>query len=203
MIEIFNHVHPKDSSELRRNHSTMFRIMVYKRYMMARTYFRSIIILCVLVPAACELVTDQTGETDYRNEKVSEPTCKIKYINYGTSFGECLGYCVNQIVVTQEGARMKKEGWDEFGLLPDIECSKPLGSGGIDDIRASIDLDTFIRLDQVIGCPDCADGGAEWIEISFDTTLHRVTFEYMREPKELASAVSMMREIMAGFTDCE
>jgi hypothetical protein len=37
-------------------------------------------------------------------------------------------------------------------------------------------------MDTVIGCPDCADGGAEWLELGFEKEVKRVTFEYMHEP---------------------
>ncbi len=29
----------------------------------------------------------------------------------------------------------------------------------------SIDYESFKKLNEIVGCPDCADGGAEWVEI--------------------------------------
>ena len=48
-----------------------------------------------------------------------------------------------------------------------------------------------------------ADGGAEWVEISNDTIVHRVTFEYMHEPRELASIVPRLREKMNEIEGCD
>ncbi|CAF4279798.1 unnamed protein product, partial [Rotaria sordida] len=33
-------------------------------------------------------------------------------------------------------------------------------------------------LDDRIGCPGCADGGIEWIEVNWSKESKRVTFEY-------------------------
>ena len=51
-------------------------------------------------------------------------------------------------------------------------------------------------------CPDCADGGAEWVELGFENKVKRVTFEYMKEPEELKTLIPSLRELMAGFNDC-
>ena len=34
-----------------------------------------------------------------------------------------------------------------------------------DNLLELLDTEKFYALSEVIGCPDCADGGAEWIEI--------------------------------------
>ena len=40
-----------------------------------------------------------------------------------------------------------------------------------------IDFGYFQSLDDVYGCPDCADGSAEFIEIIYDGVAKQVTFE--------------------------
>ena len=37
-------------------------------------------------------------ESDY-----GEDTGEVSYLSYGTSFGECLGYCVREIIVSGVG----------------------------------------------------------------------------------------------------
>ena len=41
-----------------------------------------------------------------------------------------------------------------------------------------VDVAAITRLEGVHGCPDCADGGAEWIEIDTGSGPIRVTFEF-------------------------
>jgi hypothetical protein len=45
-------------------------------------------------------------------------------------------------------------------------------------VRSLVDAAALRRLEGVHGCPDCADGGAEWIEIGSAAGPIRVTFEY-------------------------
>ena len=48
-------------------------------------------------------------------------------------------------------------------------------------------------MDEIIGCPDCADGGAEWIEITSGETSHKVTFEYNKSPDVFKSYIEILR----------
>jgi hypothetical protein len=135
--------------------------------------------------------------------KEEAPTPKIHYIGYGTSFGECLGYCVHQMKVDDFSVSLKRNGWDEYGLLPEIQCGKRIESYEFISLKDSLDLAVFFNMEETIGCPDCTDGGAEWVEVSYDTLVHRVTFPYMSEPPELAAIVPMLREMMASIPGCE
>lgn len=127
----------------------------------------------------------------------------LNYIAYGTSFGECLGYCNQYMKVYPEVATLSKTGWENLGQLPEIQCSLPLESYEYISLKDSMDVGNFFSLDEIYGCPDCADGGAEWVEISFDTLKHRVTFEYLNEPEELTPVVTALRELKEEFTGCE
>ena len=40
-----------------------------------------------------------------------------------------------------------------------------------------VDLPTLQSYEDVIGCPDCADGGAEWIEVVTSDGSKKITFE--------------------------
>ncbi len=43
----------------------------------------------------------------------------VEYISYGISFGECLGYCIREVIVGEDKAEFTKSGWDMEGVLPD------------------------------------------------------------------------------------
>ncbi len=128
---------------------------------------------------------------------------EVNYIAYGTSFGECMGYCNQYMKVYPQAATLRQYGWGDNGELPEIQCSLPLESYEYISIRDSADVGNFFSMDETYGCPDCADGGAEWVEISFDTLKHRVTFEYLNEPEELTPIVTALRELMLEFEGCD
>jgi hypothetical protein len=131
-------------------------------------------------------------ETDYG---------EVQYLSYGTSFGECLGYCVREVVVSG-WITFTKSGWEVDGALPDSSCSLTFIRSPLPDYLEEIDQDAFLALDETLGCPDCADGGAEWLELGFREQVKRVTFEYMNEPEELQDIILSMRELMESFNDC-
>lgn len=134
-------------------------------------------------------------------EEMKNEPGQVTYLSYGTSFGECLGYCKKEIVVSG-GITFTKSGWNVVGLLPDSSCSIVFVRDPLPDYLDDIDLDIFLAMDETIGCPDCADGGAEWLELGFEDEVKRVTFEYMNEPDAFKDIIPALREAMAQFNDC-
>ena len=134
-------------------------------------------------------------------EEMKNEPGQVTYLSYGTSFGECLGYCVREIIVSG-GITFTKSGWNIGEELPDSSCSLVFIMNPLPGYLDDIDLDAFLAMDETIGCPDCADGGAEWLEIGFENEVKRVTFEYMNEPNELKDIIPALRETMDSFNDC-
>ena len=64
---------------------------------------------------------------------------------------------------------------------------------------ALLDLKTFQALDDQIGCPDCADGGAEWIEVKWLKKSKRVTFENGQTVKGIEGLIEKLRQIRARY----
>lgn len=126
---------------------------------------------------------------------------EVNFISYGTSFGECLGYCIKRINVSDSQIDFSKRGWDLDGELPEVKVTEEISLEEWNELWNLIDYSKFIQLDSIIGCPDCADGGAEWIEISKDNVAQKVTFEYNNEPALLTGIIEMLRDYMADFPD--
>ncbi|MCF8380132.1 MAG: hypothetical protein K9H49_11175 [Bacteroidales bacterium] len=126
---------------------------------------------------------------------------QVEYLSYGTSYGECIGYCVKEVRV---GGNIvyTKSGWDVEGELPDSTCILTFIMDPLPAYVERVNLADFKKLDDVIGCPDCADGGAEWLELSIDGEVKRVTFEYMNEPNQLKLIIEDLRKLMQGFEGC-
>lgn len=132
----------------------------------------------------------------------TEESGNVNYLSYGTSFGECLGYCIREIIVSG-GVTFTKSGWLIDEALPDSSCNIVFIMDPLPAYLEDIDLDEFLAMDETIGCPDCADGGAEWVELGFEDQVKRVTFEYMNEPEELGDVVPELRILMESFNDCQ
>lgn len=123
------------------------------------------------------------------------------FIRYGTSFGHCLGYCNKTWDVYSHGIDLTIASWhdDEF---PTQYCSLPVESEDCMKIREELDLEKIKALPATIGCPDCADGGAEWIEVDIDGEVKRVTFEYNADIPELQEILKLLRAVRNEYNEC-
>lgn len=102
----------------------------------------------------------------------------ILALRSGTSFGMCAGYCMTELsfdsttVSLTETSRDPRQSPRTRSLL--------LTANERQRIQALVDERALESLAGVHGCPDCADGGAEWIELRTTQSTVRVTFEYGR-----------------------
>jgi hypothetical protein len=126
---------------------------------------------------------------------------KIIRINYGTSFGECIGYCKHELSLNQDSLVFRCSGWsDQYSPLL-FRQKTPVSAW--DSARVNFNIKSFFELQEVIGCPDCADGGAEWIEIKLTNgDIHKVTFEYGNEPTVLKNQIAWYRNRLSK-NDCK
>jgi hypothetical protein len=66
-----------------------------------------------------------------------------------------------------------------------------------------LDFELFMNLDSIIGCPDCADGGAEWFEIATNDTIKRVTIEYGDSLDGLNNYIDLLRSVRYSFQEIQ
>jgi len=122
----------------------------------------------------------------------------IVQISYGTSFGECIGYCKKDLIIKPGRVIYSRSSW--YPVIRTITNTNDLGENDWSFFKTNILLSPFLNLPKIIGCPDCADGGAEWIEIELDNGVkHKVTFEYHNEPSVVKSYIVELRKLLDDF----
>lgn len=139
---------------------------------------------------ASELTDTQANMSDY-------------IVNYGTSFGMCVGPCRKEMNFLNNEVSFTvfyTEGRGATGGTPKT-YKETLDATLQTSILKSIDYESFKKLNEIIGCPDCADGGAEWVEIVKVDSKHKVTFEFGKAPKEIESLVTILREKKVYFEE--
>jgi hypothetical protein len=153
--------------------------------------FNVIFMLMTFLFIACE-----------RDTSPSAPSAGMPIVSYGTSFGECIGYCNRQVVLSKGLAVFTKSGWLPDEALPDVQLAEELPASEWSSILQAIDWDEFQQQPERIGCPDCADGGAEWIEIEYETDVKkRVTFEYGKSIKGHEKLLEHLRVIFQRMNE--
>lgn len=110
-------------------------------------------------------------------------------IKSGQSFGMCIGPCYQEMVIegskitfivkTRElrGNGLENSEQKYYDNLTATEESKLTS-------LMNTSLTAIQNSDEVIGCPDCADGGSEWIEIIENNSTEKVTFEFGHYPEK-------------------
>ncbi len=134
------------------------------------------------------------------NNPVAPNKATIETIKTGTSFGMCAGYCVTELVINSKSIIYIRSG-DE---RPEVKNEISLPPDKWNVLVNALDIKKFNLLPEKIGCPDCADGGAEWIEINDGKTIKKVTFEYgasISEIDPLRKILSEVREDVSSQFD--
>jgi len=120
----------------------------------------------------------------------------IIQLNYGTSFGECLGYCKREMTLKSGLITYNCSSWNSS--IQPINRNYELNNINWNNVKLNLNTTDFFALPAIIGCPDCADGGGEWMEIVLlNGSKHKVTFEYHNEPALLKTYIIKLREMLA------
>lgn len=155
---------------------------------------RSLLLLGLLAAVAlsgCSLLSHSDGSDEGLTDGV--------VLFSGTSFGECLGYCVTELTVRGMQAEIVYSGWNRDGAPEPVRHSRTLSAAERNALDRAFDRVAFQRADAVYGCPDCADGGAEWVGVAEGDEEERVTFEYGRSVREVAAFIEVMRDLRGSF----
>lgn len=122
-------------------------------------------------------------------------------LNYGTSFNMCIGYCKKSMSLEAGYITYNRSEW--VNTIETITCKEVLDNNDWIFFNEQLDISVFLKLQETIGCPDCADGGAEWIEIEqANGNKHKVTFEFMNEPSEMKGYIDKFRELAGRSEHC-
>ncbi len=121
-------------------------------------------------------------------------------IRTGTSFNMCVGYCKNDYVFNGTGVTLQQSSVN--AQSSPRSCQSTISQAQWNDIKALATLDAFSKTAAVLGCPDCTDGGAEYIEIEVDSQKYRVTFPYGKTIPGFETLVSTLRTQRNAFKNC-
>ena len=143
--------------------------------------------------------SEQSLQTPTQQEPTVQPLqtpTQQLIIKTGTYFGLCTGYCNEELFINSERVIFLKTSNDPSDEeYPDIIEEVSITSEEWSNLVASVNLDEFNSLPDIAGCPDCADGGGEWIEISAGETTKRVDFEFGASVPEIDNLLKGLRDL--------
>ncbi|HPG38384.1 MAG TPA: hypothetical protein PLP19_02320 [bacterium] len=133
-----------------------------------------------------------------RHKQVSESlNSGDAVIGYGTSFGECSGYCIKELKLDQLVITFRASSWLPADY-PDKILQDVIERNEYEQLQSLVNFNKIAAFDDVIGCPDCADGGAEWLEVITDDRYKKITFE---NGDSLATIQPLINKLRQMYTD--
>ena len=91
-----------------------------------------------------------------------------------------------------------RRGWDS-SEYPEQQFSDDIDAQQWDRLVSLIDFEKMQSMEEVYGCPDCTDGGSEWIEVAIGGEIKKVTFEYGTTLEPLAELIEAIRVLREEF----
>lgn len=151
-----------------------------------RLYSR-LVIVAVAACAAIACAASPSGAT------------AVTAIRATTSFGFCVGYCKTTLEITSDGLTYVEEA-TRSGDLPPVRRTAPVAASEWQALVEALDRNKIEALPATLGCPDCADGGAESIEVVGADWRKSVTFEFGANITELQPLLDRVRTLRQRFT---
>lgn len=137
-------------------------------------------------------------------DTVGENSASVSRIVSTTSFGMCMGYCKTRLEITEaEAVLIREPGGRGAPNLPVQQFKRPLAPGEWQQLSEAAAASKFAELPETIGCPDCADGGAESLAVTGPGSGKKVTFDHGADISELQPLLSRVREIRTRLTPPE
>lgn len=118
----------------------------------------------------------------------------------GHSFGMCWGACRGDLTLEGRQAFWLRSGWDDTIYADNAGTLTPTGLAAAEEIALAL---ADVALDDVYGCPDCADGGAAYVLLERDGQQSRHAYEFAAPPDVLAAADAFLADLMAALDGCE
>lgn len=160
--------------------------------------FTIVVFLLAMLYSSCNKNNNLTSDLEGRFKR---EVTNIESIKYGTSFGMCFGYCSKSITITNSVVDYEAYSYQGEEDFPTIYLSETIEEKEWNNLVGKINFNNFSLLDESIGCPDCADGGAEWIEIKMGDEVHRVIFEYGNEPRGVKGYIDELKILFKSFEE--
>lgn len=121
-------------------------------------------------------------------------------VGAGWSFGMCGGYCWIDLVLAEDLVQVTGGGWTSDEPL--FVNRGTLTGKGRSRLTAAITELGGALLDDVYGCPDCADGGSSYLVLDRGGVVSRHDMEYGWPPEVLAELQGLALAIIDSLEAC-
>jgi len=129
---------------------------------------------------------------------------QVRRVVSTTSFGMCVGYCSTRLEISEAGAVLTRSSRGGRGgaTLPDQRFTATLSASEWQEISQLAANANLSGLPDTIGCPDCADGGAESLTIA-GASERTIAFEHGATIAQAQPLLERVRALRTQLTPAE
>ena len=124
---------------------------------------------------------------------------KSRITGGGSSFGMCGGACKTDLALVEDVAQVMTSSWS--GEIFTMN-SGTLTAEALAQSEALATALVGVSLQDVYGCPDCADGGASYIDLLRDDVASHHAYEFWNPPPALEDADAFVYQINEALLSC-
>ena len=162
--------------------------------------------LIVLSLTGCSDIDRTNSENHGTNKKSTHSVHRVDQepdiidISFGSSFGECEGYCEFEYILHSWGLECWRRGWaigGDSSMYPTQRQIVPVSQEYYSKVLFALDTTELWSEFKVrqIGCPDCADGGRCWIEVRRGEELNRFDYDCVGGPGPHVALIDIVRDV--------
>lgn len=149
--------------------------------------------LVLFVGLSCLMPSCKTPKNADSSTASNTTKGEIISITHGTSFGMCRGYCIHEEEYSEKGIVKSDKSWDTVRNPEKVENLK-FTEKEFTVLTNALKAGKWNELEEVIGCPDCADRGSEYIIVKSKGGTKKVTFDAYTEVPEIADLLKLLRD---------
>jgi hypothetical protein len=136
------------------------------------------------------------------------PAASVTRVVSTTSFGMCIGYCTTRLEITEHEAVLIREPRGGRGGAINHHAqpqrhARPLSETEWRDIQRLAAQTDLTAVPNVVGCPDCADGGAETLTIEGPSGAESVSLEFRAQLPAAQALLDRVRALREELTPIE
>lgn len=127
----------------------------------------------------------------------------VRQIVSTTSFGMCVGYCTTRLEISEGEAVLVRQARGGRGApenAPDQRFTATLSPSEWQEIARLAGETRLDGLPPVIGCPDCADGGAESLSIVGAGGQRSISFDHGADIAQAQALLDRVRALRERLT---
>ncbi len=147
-----------------------------------------------------ELPTDLYEAPDEMSADIAESDSQL--VGGGSYFGECWGACKMDITIEGDQVNFVASNWDGTVF---VDNDGTLTATGLKNSKILAEALVDVELEEVYGCPDCADGGGSYIILRRNGVVTQHDYPF-GEPFPYASLIAcddFISELKTAMAGCQ